>query len=970
MAQGPEINKFETVNLAEFYKSHGSDFSQNITVFGPPIDKPHIEPFPTPASPPKIGITVAGFLFSPAFTTPALKVHNSIPNIDAFGFTPGLTYGSPSQFVGITVTTKGVMQFNSQRLSSQLKVHNGLSDIDMTGFTTGRQHLQASEFTGITGTVPNLEFNMSTDNPGTTYAWTRMLYNDKVTGGGNYIEDIKAKGFTTGKLHKGLSDFIGIGSYDYPVGPAPFGSYDFNTQNYISIFNNVIPNAARTNDGIVQQYPVFGGSGPYGDSNIMARKSQFNTGWDSQISRLYTSIPGKGDTDLRKESSNFHSFGSATDQPFIIRDIGSNWSLFSDGPGPKFGIDLIRGGVGTAINRSLHDALRIGKFLISPKGLLFIVKNIGMQLTNPKVQTDNIIGIGANRVYPLGLSTLAQTLTTAIGIHFVRHGLGPLNSTLPGKGRYENNIFQAETAGGLLSGAAGKAATKDLKVDTGGLDSKIPPSAPPDETPMGDGSPRSNSRLVFLATDLKSGLWATSGPETEDPDPFTGAIPNMSSIPGMNRGMSKKKITRLSDKGFLGPHSVYGIGGTSIFRSVVGISVSAHEQTGGTYADSKYFTGLQGDGENPSFPRVYDTPADENKYSDKYGPNTYDDMETEKSANESQLAIRRSTTEDPSDGSTATNTSGFTPWNEELGDSLYISQNQKLRRYQTLAYGQLPDRTGKLQSLMDFRELLGNENKNFQRPNDGDAEGPAWDGQDFATRFGADYGRQIAVSGEGNTDRSDRKKDLGLDDKVVNNEGRDFGPDQSNEAAEYTTEEFEDLIAFKFTTLDDESLQFRAYLSNLTDTVAPTWQDITYVGRTTPTYLFQSIERTVSIDFKVYSMTRAELEANYKRLNRFIQLISPEFRSGLPVGPLLKLTMGDYFVDNPIIVDNFGITIPDDSPWDIDKGRQLPFYLDCTLSAKILFNKGTVGEEVGDVIHSRDSDWFGAVAHNTWRVGA
>ena len=34
MAQGPEINKFETVNLAEFYKSHGSDFSQNPVKYG------------------------------------------------------------------------------------------------------------------------------------------------------------------------------------------------------------------------------------------------------------------------------------------------------------------------------------------------------------------------------------------------------------------------------------------------------------------------------------------------------------------------------------------------------------------------------------------------------------------------------------------------------------------------------------------------------------------------------------------------------------------------------------------------------------------------------------------------------------------------------------------------------------------------------------------------------------------------
>ncbi len=1078
MADGPSISKFETVDLASFYKKNGSQFSSiqpfagqfdhsgpqvntatnktpltnlaknapQVGAFTPGPITSNVEVFSTPSTPEKIGISPAGFLFSPVFTapevsnnmlapgqsgpsvsnnmgnppgtapavsnnmsspgqfgtqvsafgfvpgftTPDLKIVNGIPNIDASGFTKNMTNPN-SQFKGISGKA-GAFKFASQKLSTQLKVHNGLSDIDMNGFITGKKHLGPSDFTGVIGSMPNLKFQMSTDNPGTTSTWTRQQYNEKVGGAYNTIADIKQNGFNLKNLgqYRGASDFIGIedNNYTYPNTPSTNRSYNFASERYDSVLSKVVPSSAPGKiDSIGQQFKLLGRSSPYGDTSISARKSQFgNDSFDSKIAKQYTSIPGVGETDLRRESTNVHSFGNATDQPFVQRDIGSNWSLFSDSPSAKggkgslLGIDLIRGGIGTAINRSLFDALRIGKFLISPKGLLFIAKNVGMQLTNPKMQIDNIIGIGANRIYALGLPTVAQTLTNAVGIHLVRHGLGPLNGQLPKNARYEDNIFQSESP--LSQGSGGQGAKSALKKagfdspDTSQLTDKADvnlDSTTGDATPLGDGSPRTKSRLAFLQTDLKSGLLAVTG--DDQPDSFLGTL--SSKIPAFVRGMGKTKIARLSDKGFLGPGSVYGIGGTSIFRSNVGIGINQHEQTGGTYADSRFFTGKNNDGENPSFARVYDTPDEGNKYSDKNGSNIFDDMTSEDSSNNSQLALRLDNIinidgEDaaPENSSNVTSDGHSPDPVVEEDSTFYNSQNQRLRRYTTLAYGQIPrndDRIG--HPLMDFRELLENNNKNFQQPNGADPTALPWEGLDRMTRFGGNYGRLLSADGGAIMDRSDRKVDLGVDDKVV--DPTSITPGIMGEAAAEYADNFEDFINFKFSSkrpnAAEEILQFRAFLDGISDAFNYSWQDIAYVGRTTPTYLFQSIERAASFNFKVYSFTRAEMEANYKRLNRFIQMTLPEFQSGLPVGPLLKLTIGDWWKENPFILDGFTLTPVDNGSWDIDEGRQLPFYIDCSVSGKILFSKSNVGGEVTDRQHSSTTDAFAAITNDSWR---
>ena len=110
------------------------------------------------------------------------------------------------------------------------------------------------------------------------------------------------------------------------------------------------------------------------------------------------------------------------------------------------GDTFIRGGALGSIQHSVNDTLRIGGFLTTlPTGPLFIAKQVGLQLSNPKLEVKKGLGgiaagalspggllgtltgglLGPTRIYNLGINTLAQVPSNAFGIHFNRHGLFP-----------------------------------------------------------------------------------------------------------------------------------------------------------------------------------------------------------------------------------------------------------------------------------------------------------------------------------------------------------------------------------------------------------------------------------------------------------------------------------------------------------------------------------------------------------------
>ena len=124
-------------------------------------------------------------------------------------------------------------------------------------------------------------------------------------------------------------------------------------------------------------------------------------------------------------------------------NIGSAIDTVTDG--------FIRGGVATGIERRLTDVARIGKYLITPQGISFIAKQVGLQQSNPRMDghtlSENkgaiknafsgdfsglknmLVGSPANQRTYTPLTTLASIGTVGTGIYFDREGL------IPGKHR-------------------------------------------------------------------------------------------------------------------------------------------------------------------------------------------------------------------------------------------------------------------------------------------------------------------------------------------------------------------------------------------------------------------------------------------------------------------------------------------------------------------------------------------------------
>jgi hypothetical protein len=126
---------------------------------------------------------------------------------------------------------------------------------------------------------------------------------------------------------------------------------------------------------------------------------------------------------------NDTSDGGNSGQPYIKTELKDLDKPLTRVRLTKFDDGLIRGGHIGALNASIVDTIRIGKFLKDfPKGPLFIAKQVGLQLSNPKLETKKGLGglLGSTRLYNLGINTLRQIPITAFGGHLTRHGLFPV----------------------------------------------------------------------------------------------------------------------------------------------------------------------------------------------------------------------------------------------------------------------------------------------------------------------------------------------------------------------------------------------------------------------------------------------------------------------------------------------------------------------------------------------------------------
>jgi hypothetical protein len=150
-----------------------------------------------------------------------------------------------------------------------------------------------------------------------------------------------------------------------------------------------------------------------------------------------------------------------------------------------------------------------------------------------------------------------------------------------------------------------------------------------------------------------------------------------------------------------------------------------------------------------------------------------------------------------------------------------------------------------------------------------------------------------------------------------------------------------DFVTLKFRPFGGKAAQFRATISGLSETLSPTWDSNKFVGSPFNYYTYSNIERSVSFNFKVFSLNESEHQIAWEKLNALTDMVYPlGYRGNAVIPPLIGFTLGDMYHDKASFIESLSYTIDDTYPWEIEKkGMILPMIVDVAVSVKFVENK-------------------------------
>ena len=117
----------------------------------------------------------------------------------------------------------------------------------------------------------------------------------------------------------------------------------------------------------------------------------------------------------------------------------------------------------------------------------------------------------------------------------------------------------------------------------------------------------------------------------------------------------------------------------------------------------------------------------------------------------------------------------------------------------------------------------------------------------------------------------------------------------------------------------DDVMVFRAIITSLTDSFNPSWTPVNFIGRADPSYNYGGYSRDINLDFTVYATDRDELKPIWRKLNALAGYTAPTYDgSSIALkGNYLRLTVGDLFHHQPIIINSLYYTLQDsETTWE------------------------------------------------------
>ena len=829
-------------------------------------------------------------IYQPGAFSPT-KINTSKFNIDSnpAKFSSQGKY-APSNFAKDALLPDSILRWKGK----EAPVVNYFNDTKFgsIGFTSKFTDPNKSNFIGISGTPWQNQFVY----PSLTAVGTRLMKPASTTFSSAIQQFPGPQNFFQNSLDVNYSDKIVV---DYSKSTGPGGWIPGKSTLSSQLGNGSLFNYAKNNVIVNKKFSTqsYSAGRKYGDnvksiagqsnkSLLFTRSTEKNS--PSAITEQYKKF------NLREESFN----PSYIKHPLILRGIQrkekfepQRWGIdaltnFDDG--------FVRGGITTAVERLAIDTARIAKWMVSPKGLLWVVKQVGLGLSNPNVErsaTSTLLGIQQTKVHT-GLASLLSVPGTALGLHFTRHGIPFLNELAS----YENVIK-----------------TNQLGL-TGSVD---------------------GNRLVKVKNELFGKPTTTDGP--------LGFFQKIQNVLRTVNGWTQAPILTLSTPkaGIGGPNSVYGIGGTTIRRYTNTAAESlkrAKELYNFTpiYNIKSQYASAESNGFNKTGAK-----EDSNK-------NTISNVDVQSDSNSGERTSLYSRVEKPSEKKT--------PGTDRIVNLSSQRNREKsysglplgdINDYVTMAYHQIPkNKTERDEWKGDFRNAL--DTSKFSGAPERD---DYFQDNNLEKRYGFGNVGQVGADRtkplefiQPNFDGSkEGRKGLIIKPNFRGDKVNALDVYNDTKARLDRSEVYpagaEDLIKFYFEDGNQgiNVMPFRCTMTGFSDSFSPGWDRIDIMGRPDGAYLYTSFERSISFNFIVAAMSRSEMIPMWRKLNLLASYTMPDFdgRGGRPAGPFMRLTIGSLFQQTPGFLTSLSYTIPDDATWDIAEdvanntlAKQLPMVVE------------------------------------------
>ena len=132
-----------------------------------------------------------------------------------------------------------------------------------------------------------------------------------------------------------------------------------------------------------------------------------------------------------------------------------------------------------------------------------------------------------------------------------------------------------------------------------------------------------------------------------------------------------------------------------------------------------------------------------------------------------------------------------------------------------------------------------------------------------------------------------------------------------------------DLIRFRIEAVDtdnpayQDSMIFRAFLDDYSDNYNADWNSFNYNGRGESFHTYNSFSRSINFSFKIAAQSRWEMMPLYRKLNFLVSNTAPDYRDTRMRGPFMKLTIGSMIDRTPGFFSSINLSWKTDYPWEI-----------------------------------------------------